>query len=298
MTNSKIWFITGSSRGLGRELARAVLAAGHRVVATARTPSQLQFLVDEFGDRVRTVALDVTDPAAARAAVGAALSAFGRIDVAVNNAGYANVSSIEDADDADFRAQFETNFFGVVNVTRAVLPVMREQGGGRIIQVSSIGGRMGSPGLGSYQSAKWAVGGLTEVLAAEVAHLGIKVTAVEPGGMKTDWAGSSMSIKPVSPAYRPTVGAMWQGDLRKTDGVRGDPHKAALAILALAELADPPTHLLLGTDALFLAKMISEKRAADDATHRALSASIDADGLGDFADTRVAQMLVASNRKA
>src|ERR1700682_4314851 len=155
---SKFWLITGSSRGLGRELAKAVLAAGHRLLATARKPEDLHDLVAQYGDRVRGVALDVTNPAAARAAVAAATSAFGRLDVVVNNAGYATVNSIEDMALDDFRAQIETNFFGVVNVTRAALPVLRAQRDGHIIQISSLGGRLGSAGLAAYQSAKWAVG--------------------------------------------------------------------------------------------------------------------------------------------
>ena len=161
---SSVWFITGSSRGIGQELAKAVLAAGHRLVATARRPEDLAALVEQYGDRVRAVALDVTDPACARVAVQQAVEAFGRLDVVVNNAGYGNIASIEEGDDADFRAQIETNFYGVVNVTRAALPVLRAQRSGHIIQISSIGGRVGSPGLAAYQSAKWAVEGFSEVL--------------------------------------------------------------------------------------------------------------------------------------
>ena len=178
--------ITGSSRGLGRALAEAVLAAGDMLVATARTPAQLADLVNRFGDQVRTVALDVTDERAAVNAVQGVIKAFGRLDVLVNNAGYANVNSIEDMAAEDFREQIETNFFGVVNVTRAALPVFRTQRDGHIIQISSLGGRLATPGLSAYQSAKWAVGGFSEVLAKEVGPLGIKVTVVEPGGMRTD----------------------------------------------------------------------------------------------------------------
>ena len=156
---SKVWLITGSSRGLGRELAKAVLAGGDRLVATARAPEDLRDLVSQYGDRVRAVALDVTNPAAAHAAVAAATSAFGRLDVVVNNAGYANINSIEDVADDDFHAQVDTNFFGVVNVTRAALPVLRAQRDGHVIQISSIGGRLGTPGLAAYQSAKFAVEG-------------------------------------------------------------------------------------------------------------------------------------------
>src|SRR2546430_5951509 len=154
---SKVWFITGSSRGLGRSLVKAVLAHGDLLVATARNPEQLGNLVTKYGEQIRAVALDVTNPEQARAAVATAVEAFGRIDVVVNNAGYANVTSIEDASEEDWRAQIETNLWGVINVTRAALPILRKQRSGHVIQVSSIGGRTGSAGLGPYQTAKWAV---------------------------------------------------------------------------------------------------------------------------------------------
>ena len=165
---SKVWLITGSSRGLGRAIAEVALSAGHRLVATARRPDDLRDLVAIAPDRVHAVALDVTDAAAARKAVAAATSAFGRLDVLVNNAGYANVGAFEDLPEDDFRGQVETDFFGVVNVTRAALPVMRAQRDGHIIQISSLGGRSGTPGLSAYQASKWAVGGFSEVVAAEV----------------------------------------------------------------------------------------------------------------------------------
>ena len=231
---AKVWLITGSSRGLGRVLAEAVLAAGDKLVATARTPAQLADLVDRFGDQVRTVALDVTDEGAAVSAVQGAINAFGRLDVLVNNAGYANVNSIEDMAAEDFREQIETNFFGVGNVTRAALPVFRAQRDGRIIQISSLGGRLATPGLSAYQSAKWAVGGFSEVLAKEVGPLGIKVTVVEPGGMRTDWAGSSMRVGAVEPAYQKTVGAMIEARSANAGIMRGDLARVAHAILRIA----------------------------------------------------------------
>lgn len=288
---SKVWFITGSSRGLGLALSKAVLAAGHRVVATARRPEQLRELVEQYGERVLPVTLDVTDPAAARAAVAKATAAFGRIDVVVNNAGYGNVASIEDVSEADFREQFETNFFGVMHVTRAVLPVLRAQRDGHILQIASIGGRTSSPGLAAYQSAKWAVEGFSEVLAKEVAPLGIRVTIVEPGGFRTDWAGSSMRVDPVSEAYQPTVGVFMENIRRSADGSRGDPAKAARAILQIAMEKQPPLRLLLGSDAVFLAGVIGAQRAEEDARWKALSLSTDYDGMVDFAETPVARML-------
>src|SRR6476469_5586437 len=276
---TQTWLITGSSRGLGRALAEAVLDAGHNVVATARRPEQVQDLVDRHPDRARAVALDVTDRTAAAAAVRAAVDAFGRLDVLVNNAGYARVNSIEDFDEDDFRAQVDANFFGVVNVTRAALPVLREQGAGHVVQVSSVGGRVTTPGLSAYQSAKFAVGGFSEVLAKEVAPLGVRVTVLEPGGMRTDWAGSSMAVHPVSPAYEPTVGAI--NAVRTTLMARAasDPAKVADVVLALVEMAEPPVRLLLGSDAVRFAGQAERSRAESDASWRELSESTDYDDL-------------------
>ncbi|HEY0777119.1 MAG TPA: SDR family NAD(P)-dependent oxidoreductase [Gemmatirosa sp.] len=293
---SNVWLITGSSRGLGRELATAVLAAGHRLVATARRPADLADLVATYGERVRAVALDVTDPAAARAAVAVATAAFGRLDVVVNNAGYANVNAIEDVTEDDFRAQLETDFFGVVHVTRAALPVLRAQGTGHIIQISSIGGRGGSPGLGAYQSAKWAVGGFSEVLAKEVGPLGIRVTIAEPGGMRTDWAGASMRVDAVQPAYRDTVGAFAAQFRGQGDLAQSDPVKVAQAILHVASMAEPPLRLLLGSDAVFLAGVLAAARTAEDAAWHTLSVSTDVDGMPAFASTPVAGLLLAAQR--
>ncbi|HMI56924.1 MAG TPA: SDR family NAD(P)-dependent oxidoreductase, partial [Gemmatimonadaceae bacterium] len=192
---AKVWLITGSSRGLGRALAEAVLENGDNLVATARNPAQLSDLAARYGERVRVVALDVTSEQAALSAIAATVDAFGRLDVLVNNAGYGDVNSIEDTSLAEFRAQIETNLFGVINVTKAAIPVMREQRAGRIIQVSSIGGRIGPVGRAPYAAAKWGVEGFSEVLAKELAPLGIKVTIVEPGGFRTDFAGASTTIR-------------------------------------------------------------------------------------------------------
>ncbi|GAA2692620.1 oxidoreductase [Actinoplanes palleronii] len=270
----QVWLITGSSRGLGRQLAESVLAAGHRLVATARKPEQLDDLVEKYRDQVRAVALDVTDPAAGRAAVAVALEAFGRLDVLVNNAGYADVASIEDVPEDEFRAQIDANFFGVVHVTRAALPVMRAQGAGRIIQISSVGGRVGMPGLGAYQSAKWAVGGFSEVLAKEVAPFGIRVTVAEPGGMRTDWAGASMATHPVSDAYRPVIEPV-VARMAAADGTQsGDPARVARVLIDLAADPEPPVHLLLGTDAVAVAAAQAAGLAASDERWRAVSESI------------------------
>ena len=205
----QVWFVTGSSRGFGRALVRAALEAGDLVAATARQPGQLAGLSAEYGDSICPIALDVTDAAAARAAITKARERFGRLDVIVNNAGYANVSPIETTTDEDFRAQFETNFWGVYNVSKAAIPVLREQGGGIVMQFSSMGGRVGgSPGIASYQAAKFAIDGFSRVLQAETGPFGVKVIVVEPSGFKTDWAGSSMIVRDIPEAYTETVGTI------------------------------------------------------------------------------------------
>ena len=293
-TNSQVWFITGSSRGLGRAIAEGALAAGHRVVATARTPSALDALVGTYGDRVKPVGLDVTQPDQAVRAVAEAMAAFGRIDVLVNNAGYANVDSAEDLSLEDFAAQIDTNFYGVVHVTRAVLPILRAQRAGRILQISSIGGRRGgTPGLSAYQAAKFAVAGFSEALINEVAPLGIQVTIVEPGGFATDWAGTSMQVHAARPDYAATVGATNARLRGNPEAARGVATKAAKALLELASMNPQPRRLLLGSDAYVLAKAVSRSLAASDDAHRALTASTDADGLPDFADTDVGRSLLA-----
>jgi NAD(P)-dependent dehydrogenase (short-subunit alcohol dehydrogenase family) len=276
-SSPKVFLVTGSSRGLGRAIARAVIAAGHRLVATARDPRTLDDLVADGGDRVRAVALDVVDPVAAQAAVAAAVEAFGRLDVLVNNAGYADLAAVEDVTLDAFRAQIDTNLLGVVTLTKAALPVMREQGAGHVIQVSSVGGRMATPGLSAYQAAKWAVGGFSEVLAAEVAPLGIRVTVLEPGGMRTDWAGASMTIPPVSAPYAPTVGAVAEQMASLAVNSASDPDKVADLVLRVAALDDPPVRLLAGSDAYNYGRAAWQARVDADAEHRALSTSTDHD---------------------
>ena len=205
----QIWFITGSSRGFGRALVQAALDAGDLVVATARRPEQLAGFAERYGDRVLPLALDVTDAGAVQAAVDAGVERFGRLDVVVNNAGYANVAPVETGDEADFRAQFETNFWGVYHVSKAVIPQLRAQGGGTVVQFSSVGGRVGgSPGIASYQAAKFAVDGFSRVLAAETAPFGVTVMVVEPSGFATDWAGSSMTVYDIPESYDGTIGVM------------------------------------------------------------------------------------------
>jgi NAD(P)-dependent dehydrogenase (short-subunit alcohol dehydrogenase family) len=278
----QVFFLTGSSRGLGRQIAEAALAAGHQVVATARRPDTLADLADRYGSQILPVALDATNPAAPASAVAAGAEAFGRLDVVVNNAGYANLAAVEDTTLADFRAQVDANLFGVVNVTKAALPVLREQGGGHIIQVSSIGGRLATAGLSAYQAAKWAVGGFSEVLAQEVGPLGIKVTVLEPGGMQTDWAGSSMQVPPISEPYRPTVGVMaGMHHEQGSAGALGDPVKVAQVVLTVAGMAEPPLRLILGSEAYAYAMAAARARAESDTAWHDLTISTDRDDATD-----------------
>lgn len=273
---SQVWFITGSSRGLGRSIAEAALAAGHRVVATACKPQQLDDLVVRYGEAVYPVALDVTDYAQAAHAVEAAVQHFGCIDVVVNNAGYGDLASVEDVRLEDFKAQIDTNFYGVVHVTKAAIPFLRKQGSGHIFQVSSIGGRLASVGLTAYQSAKWAVGGFSLGVAQEVAPFGVKVTVLEPGGMRTDWAGASMTIPPISAPYQQTVGA-FADMLRKMSGNESsDPAKVAAIVLGMALREDAPTRLLIGADSAQFAAQLATSMAESDQKWRDVTISAEA----------------------
>jgi NAD(P)-dependent dehydrogenase (short-subunit alcohol dehydrogenase family) len=271
---SKVWFVTGASRGLGRSIVEAALQAGDSVVATARQPEKFEDLVQQYGQRILPLTLDVANYDQVLAAVQAGYAAFGRYDVVVNNAGYADTAAVEDMTLDVFKAQIDTNFYGVVHVSKAVLPLLRAQGSGHIFQVSSIGGRIGSVGLSAYQSAKWAVGGFSTVLAQEVAPLGIQMTVLEPGGMRTDWAGSSITIPPISAPYQPTVGA-FANMLRAYSGQEPtDPAQVAQAIIQLANRPDAPVRLLLGVDAAQYAAQASQALAASDAQWHELSTSV------------------------
>jgi len=265
----KTWFITGSSRGLGRSLVQAVLDAGDTVVATARDPKVLP-----VHERLVAVPLDVTDAAAAKAAIATAVDRAGRLDVVVNNAGQGLLGAFEEMTDAEFAAQIDLNFTGVVNVTRAALPVLRRQRAGHLIHVSSIGGRIGAPGLSGYQAAKFAVEGFSEVLFHELRPLGVKVTIVEPGGFRTDWAGASMaSTKPIEDyaAIR-----AWRGEIAKRVGKElGDPDRAAKAILAVANQDAPPLRLPLGSDAYRYLKVAYESNLAELERTKELTLSTD-----------------------
>jgi NAD(P)-dependent dehydrogenase (short-subunit alcohol dehydrogenase family) len=272
----QVWFITGSSRGFGRALAGVALAAGDRVVATARQPGQLAEVAERYGDRVLPLALDVTDSGAVHAAVAAGAGHFGRLDVIVNNAGYANVAPIETGDDADFRTQFETNFWGVYNVSKAVIPLLRGQGGGIIVQFSSVGGRVGgSPGIASYQAAKFAVDGFSRVLAVETAPFGIKVMVVEPSGFATDWAGASMTVHEIPADYDGTIGTMQRLMRRNPAGPAGDPARAAEIIVTTVKRDNLPSHLLLGVNAVDMALGYSTRQLAEATAWQSVSRSAD-----------------------
>jgi NAD(P)-dependent dehydrogenase (short-subunit alcohol dehydrogenase family) len=272
----QVWFATGSSRGLGRALVQAALDAGDRVAATARQPSQLDGLAAQYGERIHAIALDVTDGAAARSAIAEAHRHFGRLDVIVNNAGYANVSPIETSDDEDFRAQFETNFWGVYHVSKAAIPVLRAQRSGLVIQISSVGGRVGgSPGIASYQAAKFAIDGFSRVLQAETAPFAVKVLVVEPSGFRTDWAGSSMTVLDIPDDYSPTVGAMNSRMRQNADGPAGDPSRAAGILVQIAKRQDIPLHLPLGVNAAEFSLRLDEQLLAEVRRGREVSRSAD-----------------------
>ena len=247
----KVWFITGTSKGFGRVWAEAALARGDRVAATARDTKTLQPLAQRYGDKVATIALDVTDKAAVGAAVAETIARFGRIDVAVNNAGYGLFGAIEEVSEEEARAQIETNLFGALWVTQAVLPQMREQRSGHIIQVSSIGGVNAFPTIGLYHASKWGLEGFSQSLAAEVAEFGIKVTIIEPGGYATEWGGPSAQRATPLPAYAETHTAIAQF---RSSNVPGDPDATGPAILKLVDAAEPPLRIFFGATGLAMTR--------------------------------------------
>ena len=272
---SQVWLVTGSSRGLGRAIVEASLAAGNKVMATARDTESLSDLSDRYGNQVKLFALDVTDESAATAAVKTAIDTFGSLDVVVNNAGYGNLSSVEDTPMSDFRAQIETNLFGTIIVTKAALPYFRERKGGHFVQFSSMGGRIGPPGRGPYSAAKWGVEGFSEVLSREASPLGVKVTIVEPGGFRTDFAGSSTKLSEGRPEYDSTVGATARFQRDYNGKQPGDPKKAAQAIVRLTREQNPPLRLLLGSDAYNGAEKNDLERLEEARRWKELSLSTD-----------------------
>jgi NAD(P)-dependent dehydrogenase (short-subunit alcohol dehydrogenase family) len=245
------WLITGCSTGIGREIARAALEAGHSVAVTARNVDAVADFVDQFGDRALALPLDVTDRDQITSAVGSVEKTFGGIDVLVNNAGYGYMAAVEEGEDAEVRKLFDTNYFGVVDTLKAVLPAMRARRSGHVINISSMTGLVANPPNAYYSSTKFALEALTEALAKEVGPLGIKVTAIEPGAFRTDWAARSMqeSSTPIGD-YDDNVGARKTLIKQFADHLPGDPRKVAEAVLMVAGLDEPPLRLLLGRDVL------------------------------------------------
>jgi NAD(P)-dependent dehydrogenase (short-subunit alcohol dehydrogenase family) len=244
---SRVWFITGTSQGFGHELVRSALQRGDSVVATSRHPEKVAATFKNASDRLLAVAMDLSDSAQIAGAVKAATGRFGRIDVLVNNAGYGIMGAVEEASDAEISAVLETNVLGLLRVTRAVLPHFRERRSGHVVNLSSIGGLVGLPGFGIYNATKFAVEGLSEALAAEVAPLGIHVTIVEPGPFRTDFLASSLAtIKNRLADYDPTAGVTRANAVQRNGNQPGDPVRAAEAIITAVTSPNPPLHLLLG----------------------------------------------------
>ncbi|MFB4289815.1 oxidoreductase [Nonomuraea sp. ATR24] len=257
---SKTWFITGASRGFGRAFTAAALQRGDHVVATARNLAALDDLAAEYEADLLPLRLDVTDRAGVTAAVRHAHAEFGRLDVVVNNAGYGHFGMVEELSEDDLRDQMETNLFGVVWVTQAAVPLMRAQGGGHIVQISSIGGVGAFTNLGAYHASKWALEGISESLALEVAAFGVKVTLVEPGGFATDWAGASARRSPALPEYD---GVREAAAARRSVQPPGHPDAAARALLEVVDAAEPPLRVLFGAAAPGIVTAIHERRLAD-----------------------------------
>jgi NAD(P)-dependent dehydrogenase (short-subunit alcohol dehydrogenase family) len=246
----KTWFITGASSGFGRAFALYALSKGHNVVATARNISRLESLVAEAPDRVLALALDVDRTEDAQAAIDAAVARFGRIDALVNNAGYGIVGAVEETSENELRAVMETNFFGAIAVTRAALPVLRAQRAGALVNISSMGGQMSAAGFGPYSASKFALEGMSEALAQELAPFGVKVLIVEPGAFRTEFAGSALRHMPIIEAYRAIVGGMRDFASAMNATQEGDPLKAAAAIDEALNAADTPLRLALGRDSV------------------------------------------------
>ncbi|WP_445161874.1 oxidoreductase [Mycobacterium sp. Dal123C01] len=276
-TVAKVWFLTGASRGFGLEIARKILAQGDRVVATARHAEQILTELPDAGDALLAIDLDVTNADQAAQAVQSAVDAFGRIDVLVNNAGRGLLGAVEEASDASVRAVYDVNVFGTLTMQRAVLPIMRRQRSGHIINISSVAGLLGSAGWGIYCSTKFAMEGFSEALAKEVRSLGIRVTIVEPGYFRTDFldASSLGTEENVIADYEATVGATRAHAAGVNHAQPGDPIKAAVAIVDIASADEPPVHLLLGADCVAAVEAKIEDLKVDIDAWRPLSISTD-----------------------
>ncbi len=255
---SKVWYITGTSRGFGRTWAEAALERGDKVAAVARDTDSLTDLVERFGDDVLPVSLDVTDRAASVSALRSAHDHFGRLDVVINNAGFGHFGMVEELTEAEARAQMETNFFGALWTTQAAIPLLRGQGGGHLVQVSSMGGVLAFPGLGIYSASKWALEGLTEALSREIAGFGIKTTLIEPGPYGTDWKGPSAASSETDAIYQPIRDAVAAG----SEALGASPQPAATieALFAAVDADEPPTRLILGSTGYNLVLTVNEQR--------------------------------------
>ena len=252
--NSRVWFITGTSGGIGSELVREVLRRGDSVVATSRNPQKVAATFDAHKDQLLAVAVDLGNSDQITRAVQAGISRFGKIDVLVNNAGYGLLGAVEEANDDEISRVHEINVFGLLRVLRAVLPHFRERKSGHVVNLSSISGLVGLPGIGIYNATKFAVEGISEALAAEVAPLGIKVTVVEPGPFRTEFLAGSLALaKNVIPEYEKTAGVTRAGAVTRNGNQPGDPVRAAVAIIKAVTAENPPLHLLLGRMAYELA---------------------------------------------
>jgi len=292
---SKVWFITGCSRGLGRSLAEAVLASGDRVAATARNPEQLKDLAEKYPGGIYPLKLDVTNKAQIMAAVEDTIKKFGRIDVLVNNAGFGIIGAAEAYSDEQVRSQLETNLYAPIAITRAVLPYMRKQRSGRILQISSIGGRVGNPGLTIYQSAKFGLGGFSEALAKEVKPLGILVTSIEPGGFRTDFT-TDIACAPEIAGYETTVGVRMELFKSSNFVPMGDPGKAAKVMIALVDNPEPPVHLVLGSEATAMVKQANTLRSVEMEKWLPVGTSTDADDAVDFTQTEIGKSFFGAKK--
>ncbi|UIJ46540.1 oxidoreductase [Sphingomonas cannabina] len=272
---ARTWLVTGSSRGFGRALCEAILDAGDNLLATARDPDQLSGLGEGRPGRLAVARLDVTSEEDAAAAVGAAIDRFGALDILVNNAGYGDVGSVEDTPIDAFRRQIETNLFGTIIMTKAVIPHMRERRSGHIIQFSSVGGRLGAPGRAPYSAAKWGVEGFSEVLAQEMKLVGVRVTIIEPGGFRTDFAGASTTLDAGRPEYDAVVGNAARLQAAYDGKQPGDPRRGAQAILQVVASEAPPLRLPLGSDALAAIERSDKARLDELERWRTLSRSTD-----------------------
>ena len=251
MNTDKVWFITGSNSGFGRSLTEAVLEKGYKVVATTRHPEEIEDLVKQYPDTVKAVSLDITKASEITSAIDTALQTFGRVDVLVNNAGFGTLGAVEEISDEQVRKQFEVNCFGTLNLTKAMLPHFRQRKAGHILNVSSVGGFTAFPGTGIYCATKFAIEGYSEALAKEIAPLGIKLTLVEPGAFRTEFAGDSLATPDEQiDDYEETAHKFVKMQEEMSGEQPGDPDKAAQAMIKVVDSDNPPMRLVLGEDAL------------------------------------------------